>query len=178
MSRVSECREKHNLTQKELAEKSGLSIRTIQRIEAGTVPKGYTLRALLDALDVTEKELFGNEKDKQEYNKEVVKWINFSSLLFFIPLANILVPYILMKSKDQVNEITKQVVTLQILWTLCSIVVLGLSIFMIRWVGISRQWFLILLLMSTILNLFIIFRNAIELERNDRLYIKANFNII
>lgn len=166
------------MTQKDLSEKSGLSIRTIQRIEAGTVPKGYTLKALLDALDVTEKELFGNEKNKQVYNKGAIKLINFSSLLFFIPFANILVPYLLMKIKDEENEITKQVVTLQILWTVCSIVVITLSIFMVRWVGINRQWFLILLLMAPILNLFIIFRNAIELEGNDRLYIKTNFNIV
>ncbi len=39
-------REEKNLTQTELAEKSGLSLRTIQRIEAGNVPKGYTLKAL------------------------------------------------------------------------------------------------------------------------------------
>lgn len=177
MSGLPEYREKHNMTQKDLSEKSGLSIRTIQRIEAGTVPKGYTLKALLDALDVTEKELFGNEKNKQ-YNKGAIKLINFSSLLFFIPFANILVPYLLMKIKDEENEITKQVVTLQILWTVCSIVVITLSIFMVRWVGINRQWFLILLLMAPILNLFIIFRNAIELEGNDRLYIKTNFNIV
>lgn len=177
MSKVAEYREKNNMTQRELAEKSGLSIRTIQRIEAGTVPKGYTLKALLDALDITGEELFGNEKNPPGYKKEVVKWVNFSSLLFFIPFANILVPFLLMKFKDQENEITKQVVTLQILWTACSIVVLGLSLFMVRWVGISRRWFLILLLIASIVNLFIIFRNAIEIEGNGRLYIKPNFSI-
>jgi transcriptional regulator with XRE-family HTH domain len=36
-------REQKHLTQSELAEKSGLSLRTIQRIEAGNTPKGFTL---------------------------------------------------------------------------------------------------------------------------------------
>ena len=43
---VQHLREEKNLTQTELAEKSGLSLRTIQRTEAGNVPKGYTLKAL------------------------------------------------------------------------------------------------------------------------------------
>ena len=43
-----------NLTQEELSEKSKISVRTIQRIEAGTEPKGHTLRALAQALDIEE----------------------------------------------------------------------------------------------------------------------------
>lgn len=35
------------MTQEELAEKSGVSVRTIQRIEAGTQPKGYTLNSIV-----------------------------------------------------------------------------------------------------------------------------------
>lgn len=44
-------REENRLTQKELAEKAGLSLRTIQRIEAGNIPKGFTLKALAESLD-------------------------------------------------------------------------------------------------------------------------------
>ena len=43
---VQQLREERNLTQTELAKKSGLSLRTIQRIEAGNIPKGFTLNAL------------------------------------------------------------------------------------------------------------------------------------
>jgi len=46
MSRLLEFREKLNLTQEELSEKSGVSVRTIQRIEAGKEPRGYTLKTL------------------------------------------------------------------------------------------------------------------------------------
>ena len=44
MSKLKNLREFQNLTQEELAEKSGVSVRTIQRIETGKKPKGYTLR--------------------------------------------------------------------------------------------------------------------------------------
>ncbi|MDF2831166.1 helix-turn-helix transcriptional regulator [Chryseobacterium indoltheticum] len=44
MSELKKIRETKNITQEELAEKSGISVRTIQRIEAGTIPKGYTLK--------------------------------------------------------------------------------------------------------------------------------------
>lgn len=46
MSLLLEHREKQNLTQEELAAKSGVSVRTIQRIESGITPKGYTLESL------------------------------------------------------------------------------------------------------------------------------------
>ena len=42
MSKLTKYREKLNLTQNELADKSGVSVRTIQRIEAGSKPKGHS----------------------------------------------------------------------------------------------------------------------------------------
>ena len=57
MSELKRIREEQHLTQEELAEKSGLSVRTIQRIEAGTEPKGYTLKTLASSLSVSEKDL-------------------------------------------------------------------------------------------------------------------------
>ena len=78
------------LTQEELAEKSGISVRTIQRIEAGQSPKGYTLKALIKALEVEEIDLVTVAPMEME-NSEVLKWnkiINFSALpLLLIPLT-------------------------------------------------------------------------------------------
>jgi transcriptional regulator with XRE-family HTH domain len=45
-SKIQQLREQNNLTQSELAEQTGLSLRTIQRIEAGNIPKGSTLQVL------------------------------------------------------------------------------------------------------------------------------------
>ena len=54
MSKLCEYREKLNLTQDELAEKAGLSVRTIQRIESGVEPRGYTPRVLSYASGITQ----------------------------------------------------------------------------------------------------------------------------
>ena len=65
MSELKNIREKKNLTQEELAEKSGVSVRTIQRIESGIEPKGYTLKTLAKSLEIAEKELL-KPIDKRE----------------------------------------------------------------------------------------------------------------
>ena len=56
MTNLIKFREQQNLTQEELAEKSGLSVRTIQRIEAGTLPKGYTLKVLAKVQEKNEED--------------------------------------------------------------------------------------------------------------------------
>ncbi|WP_271785173.1 helix-turn-helix domain-containing protein [Aquimarina algiphila] len=63
MSKLLEYREKLNLTQEELAEKSRISVRTIQRIEAGARLKGHTLNAISEALNISKEELV---KEKSE----------------------------------------------------------------------------------------------------------------
>ena len=67
MSRLKEIREQKNLTQEELSEQSNISVRTIQRIEAGTEPKGHTLKILAKSLDISESDLLNlpeaNESD-------------------------------------------------------------------------------------------------------------------
>ena len=52
MSKLTEYREKLNYTQSELSEKSGISVRTIQRIESGANLKGHTLKAIALALNI------------------------------------------------------------------------------------------------------------------------------
>ena len=61
MSRLKAFREQQNLTQEELSKKSGISARTIQRIETGKEPKGHTRRVLAQALEIEENELLQKE---------------------------------------------------------------------------------------------------------------------
>ncbi|GGG39536.1 helix-turn-helix domain-containing protein [Hymenobacter glacieicola] len=52
-TRIATIRKSKGLSQEVLAEQSGVSLRTIQRVEQGdTVPRGYTLQALATALEV------------------------------------------------------------------------------------------------------------------------------
>jgi transcriptional regulator with XRE-family HTH domain len=52
-------RKRNGFSQEKLANKSGLSLRTIQRVENGeTIPSGETLKRISAALDVTPNQLF------------------------------------------------------------------------------------------------------------------------
>ena len=146
MSKLKQIREQQNLTQEELSEKSGISVRTIQRIESGTEPKGHTLKTLSKTLeisvddllnkklevlveDTTEKSIKNSEIESQ-INYQKVKMINLSSVLFvLLPPLNILVPLILSYSLKQKNQLTNQIISLQILWTILAPIVFMLGIF-------------------------------------------------
>ena len=59
--RLREWRRRRLLTQEELAEKAGVGVTTIVRIEAGQEGRISTLRKLAAALDVTPDQLLGDD---------------------------------------------------------------------------------------------------------------------
>jgi transcriptional regulator with XRE-family HTH domain len=190
MSKLKVLRELLNLTQEELSEKSGISVRTIQRIETGKDPKGYTLRILAKALELEESELqtqetegeninITEEKEESEeailINYSSLKLINLSSIPFIvIPPLNIIVPLVLMLTMKQKNILTKELITVQILWTIIAPIVFMLGIFL----KLGNQFTLILMILIALSNVFIILRNAIEIDRNKKLFYKLNFSMI
>ena len=198
MSKLKAVREQKNLTQEELSEKSKISVRTIQRIEAGTEPKGHTLRALAQALEIPESSLQETmvvpETDisKQEteikpeteiqtieeepgINYSKIKLINLSSLLFVVlPPLNILAPLLLMFALKQRNALTRQIISVQMIWTAMAPIVFMLGIFL----KLGRQFTLILMILIVLSNIFIILRNAASIDRNKKLYFKLNFSMI
>lgn len=189
MSKLKSLRELQNITQEELSEKSGISVRTIQRIESGKDPKGYTLRALAKVLDVKEIDLL-NQGTKEEniiseekketgeptlMNYSSLKIINLSSIPFtIIPPLNILVPLILMYIMGQKNYLTKQIISLQILWTILAPIVFMLGVFL----KLGNRFTLLIMILIILSNVFIILRNTIEIDKNERLYYKLNFSMI
>ncbi|WP_160138607.1 helix-turn-helix domain-containing protein [Chryseobacterium sp. c4a] len=194
MSKLKAVREQKNLTQEELSEKSKISVRTIQRIEAGTEPKGHTLRALAQALEVEETSLQDiiiipemNDEAKDEsipemkkeqqpdINYSLIKIINLSSLLFtLLPPLNILVPLILMFTMKQRNNLVRQIISVQMIWTVMAPIVFILGIFL----KLGRPFTLILMVVIVLSNIFIILRNAAEIDRKRKLYINLNFSMI
>lgn len=183
-------RESQNLTQEELSEKSGISVRTIQRIEAGQEPKGYTLRVLAQTLEISEKELQNtsseteisqpivhqpNNEKKEEIDFSKVKLINISSLPFVVlPMLNIVVPVILMYVLKMKHPIIKQIISVQILWTIIAPIVFMIGIFL----KLGRQFTLALIVVIILSNLFIIIRNAMEIDRSKKLYYRMNFSFL
>ncbi|MFT5761280.1 MAG: transcriptional regulator with XRE-family HTH domain [Polaribacter sp.] len=178
MSKLVEHREKRNLTQEELSKKSGISVRTIQRIESGNDPKGFTLKALAKALNINEIDLIKKNNLSKESNSNLVNLINLSSLIVvFIPIANFILPLIITLIKKQLNSLTKQIITIQILWAVIMIVVylIGSILFLGE---LGRDIGIGILLLLVIANVFLILRNSIELNKKNKLYINLKFSII
>ncbi len=178
MSKLAYYRQKLHLTQQELANKSGISIRTIQRIESGTIPKGHTLIALLEALDIKEEEFF--EKKEAQKNQEIeysiVKLVNTTTLLgILLPPFNIVIPLSIMFFKKQFNPLTKQLISIQILWTVF-FVIMFLASMMFNTIG--NEYGLQIIGTLIVFNVFMVLRNAIALSQKNRLHIRLNFSLI
>ncbi|MBF2782743.1 helix-turn-helix transcriptional regulator [Staphylococcus saprophyticus] len=81
-SLVSKIRKKQELTQESLAEKSFVTVRTIQRVEAGEEVSNETLRSISNALGVTVSELYESvdsvekEIELMEYSKKQNRQFN------------------------------------------------------------------------------------------------------
>lgn len=191
MSKLKQIREQQNLTQEELSEKSGISVRTIQRIESGNEPKGHTLKTLSKTLGIPENELKNNlvenaieesfEKLTENPESEIgidsqkVKLINLSSLLFILlPPLNILVPLILSHTLKQKNYLTKQIISLQILWTILAPIVFMLGILL----KLGHSFTIAILILIVLSNVFLILSNVAEIDKRKQLRYRLNFSMI
>lgn len=191
MSKLKSIREKQNLTQEELSERSGISVRTIQRIEAGTDPKGYTLRVLSEKLGVQEMALQDKQPEAENakednknaapaeapvlMNNSMIKLINLSSIPFIIlPPLNVLVPLIIIFATKQKSPITRQIVSVQMMWTILAPVLFLLVVLTKPGNGITLG----IMLLLALSNVWIVLRNALNIDRKNELYYRLNFNLI
>lgn len=142
-ARIATIRKSKGLSQEVLAEQSGVSLRTIQRVEQGeTMPRGYTLQALATALNVPLDSFRAEEIAAPEpaavsvpvipldvpaptpslrSDPDFLQLLNLSALSFLVlPLLNILVPWWLWrKYRTQVQhaaEVGRRVLGFQVLW--------------------------------------------------------------
>ncbi len=128
--RIKEIRGRKGYSQEELAERSGLSLRTIQRIENGeTEPRGDSLTRLAAAFDVTVDDLadWGMVEDDR-----YIASMNLSALSCMLnPLFGIMFPLILwLTRKDKVkglNDAARELLNFQI--TLTIFMFAGLIVF-------------------------------------------------
>ena len=118
-------------SQEKLAELSGVTVRTIQRIERGDVNSHMnTLKLLADALQIDVQELLPLENPKEEAIQ--TKWLlllhSVPLLGSIIPLSNILVPIFLWIHKREDNPVYdrhgRAVINFQITITLLFILAL------------------------------------------------------
>lgn len=86
---IRELRIKKGMTQEELADKTEVSARTIQRIENGEVdPRAYTLQMIAKALEVDYNLFVGNEPDEEQEIKQANSnnWLGLLHFSGIIPL--------------------------------------------------------------------------------------------
>jgi len=120
--RVKELRRKRGFSQDKLTEDSGLSLRTIQRIENGEAePRGDTIKRLANALNVTPDDLIDWTILK---DKSYLKAINLSTLTFIVfPILGIILPLIMWISKkdkiEGVSKLGKDIINFEITWSVC-----------------------------------------------------------
>jgi transcriptional regulator with XRE-family HTH domain len=105
---IKDLRLKKGLTQEDLAAKTDISVRTIQRIENGDVdPRAYTLQSIAAALEVDFAVLANSEPELNvAYEKETNKWL---PLLHLSGLFLLIIPPILVWiwKRDEVKDIRK-----------------------------------------------------------------------
>ncbi|MBC8884084.1 helix-turn-helix transcriptional regulator [Flavobacterium piscinae] len=181
MNKVQFLRNKLNYTQQELAEKTGLSLRTIQRIESGQKPQGHTLKVLLKALEIEDlDELNSDSKiviDEYDYNN--LKLINLIAIVgIVLPPINIILPIILKKKYKENHNMSKQIITLQIIWTIMSFIIFMLCSFIKNWFNLSSKFILIVMITLVLSNVIIILTNNYFIDQKQKLFFKLNFNVL
>ncbi|TGD77950.1 helix-turn-helix domain-containing protein [Hymenobacter wooponensis] len=130
-TRISTIRKSKGVSQEVLAEQSGVSLRTIQRVEQGdTMPRGYTLQALAAALEVPLEAFRAEPEVTPEHaptpvqaaapepqvvapapasvlrpDPQFLQLLNLSALSFLVfPLLNLVVPWVLWRKHRHDTE--------------------------------------------------------------------------
>ena len=118
-------RVQRGFSQEKLAELTGLSLRTIQRVEnSETEPMGDTLIRISEAFQVTPDELMQMDKPQDSSYLNVLNLTQFCSILF--PIIGVLVPLLLWVLKkniiNRVDEIGKRIINFQATWSIIFLV--------------------------------------------------------
>ncbi len=128
---IKELRIKKGFTQEDLAERTELSVRTIQRIENGEVdPRAYTLQMIAKALDV-DYSLFNDKSSIANRKVDDKFWSALLHLsgLFLLIFPTIIIWYKKRDSIENMNEHFNDILNFQLsVWVL--FILTGLFIFL------------------------------------------------
>jgi XRE family transcriptional regulator, regulator of sulfur utilization len=138
---ITTLRKNKGLTQEELAGRTGLTVRTIQRIESGeSVPRSYTLKAIAQALDipfetftVRETATAGPTCQDSEGARDALQLLNLSSFFYIIiPYVHFLVPMnMLKKNKDLTPAMIvfgRKLIRQQVYWVIATLLAMLLTL--------------------------------------------------
>lgn len=132
-----------HLSQQDLADRSGISLRTVQRIEKNeSAGSPYVIRTLCKTLDIETDSLVQqkDQNDKHLFREETLepiplnkylKYINISAvsvILFpFLNLAVVTALYLILKKRFTIQNdrsIASKILSLQILWSVATLAIL------------------------------------------------------
>jgi transcriptional regulator with XRE-family HTH domain len=127
--KISTIRKNKGMSQELLAEKAGISLRTIQRIEAGvTTPRPFTLHTIAGSLNIPLEDLSLVDVrvvSNTEADKQALKLINLSAVsVILLPVIHIFIVALTWKQfKDSTiaNSSGKKIISFQILWTIVTL---------------------------------------------------------
>lgn len=173
MSIIKSIREEKGYTQNDLASKTGLSLRTIQRLESSNkVPKGYSLTTLAEefGMDATAlQSKFVQVQRSKESEITTLKVINFSVLSFLgVPFGNVIFPIVLWRNNrdsEFVDAIARQIVNFQILFTLSLNLLLILTPFTLSKLFPGTPLLLMIFIFAYLINIAIVFRTAYQIKQ-------------
>jgi transcriptional regulator with XRE-family HTH domain len=171
--RVKGLRTRSGFSQEHLADLSGLSLRTIQRVENGkTIPRGDTLKRLGIALEVSPDEII-DWKNLEDNN--VLLMLNFSQLGFLVfPFLGILIPLaIWLMKKDtimNVNEQGKSILNFQITWIIGFLPVFIFGFFLFGP--------LISIILLYLFNVVVILMNTLKVYKKKPVWYKPDFSFL
>jgi XRE family transcriptional regulator, regulator of sulfur utilization len=173
--KIADLRTRKGLTQEDLADKAGVTVRTIQRIENGsTSPRPYTVRTIAKALETAPEDLASEglamDPDLRRENQDNLYFLNLSSFAYLvIPFAHALVPYkIWRRHRARLYASGKRIVLIQFKWTIALygllLLILVYNLLLARYAGPSASFFMINYIWIVALmygaNAIIILRNA------------------
>jgi len=185
LSIIKNIRREFGYTQLDLSKKTGLSLRTIQRLESkNKEPKGHTLNVLSEFFNMETSVLQDQFKSIEQTKKsdaDSIRLINLSVLAFLgIPFGNIILPVFLWKRKRKsklVDEFGRRIINFQILWSAVLCLLLCISPFInISFSGIPL--ILVVLFSAMTINIIIICITAIKLQSDNFAFLNPPIRFI
>ncbi|WP_300441039.1 helix-turn-helix domain-containing protein [Christiangramia sp.] len=190
--KIKDFRIKSGMSQEALAAKSGVSLRTIQRIENNeTSPRGDTLKRISSALGISTEDFINVDKKK---DKNYLVLLGLSPLSFLVfPLFGIIAPLLmwLFKRNDlrNVNKIGKIVMDFQISLIILILVIYALIIvFLILGVSFNLlstnttlftwQSFYLIAILFYVYNTISILFNSLRIKKGSSLIYFPSFKIL
>lgn len=170
-------RKQVGISQEELSQRSGISLRTIQRLEKDQVkPRGYTLNQLAQALGVSLKELQAVTHDSDEnIGHQKLRTLNALGLLsVFLPIIHLAIQGYYWRSHLRLpfdRTIGSKIISFQIWWSV--LMILTLVLFQVITFAISGQktigqfpWRLLIYVSFLVVNMLSIFKYSITLQKH------------